>query len=297
METYYIDNRVRASDGTVWKAALSSYILPDTTVVINSNIDPITQTGFFLPYGSVVSPSSFLQPNPTKKNFWWVKVSATATTDYPEEINEYKLLYTPIYHKTEMADQIVVSARPRYQCNAVAAFGLEAEEVEVSFGSYDEIRLTTVSGGVYVPQEVFMWSPAYSPAGGVPINITISNPGKTAKCGYLCFGYANRLGMGTYTTALSLTDMSHVERNATFGTIDYIIPREYYQRVDFKSWVPTRNIGQLKRLMGQVKSQPAAYFAHPDMRESLILGFYDTFNVAIDSYTDSEISLTVEGLV
>lgn len=294
-QTYAVGDMVTSSDGRIWRAPLTSVRMPGESTTYNVGQDPTLQEGFFLPYGSVVYPIVFLRPNPTQLNFWWVGVSSEGLLN-AEHTEEYKMFYQPLYEQTVAANEIVVSLHPAFPLDSVALFNLDATSVTVELYGYSRTKSTSYKAGTGRRKEVsFLDLPTYSQSEPGNLKLTISNSGGTAKCGYVCVGTKGEVAMSTSGTSLSIKDYSHKERD-TFGNIT-IIEREYSSQVGFSAYADSNSLGQIRRYLSQLRCTPAAYIAHPDLEETLVFGFYSDFMFAIEEYTDSLITLSVEGLV
>lgn len=291
---YSQKDRAKSADGRAWEAAITSYTLPSGEKIENVANDPSSQSAFYIPYGSSIEPEGYIQPNPTAPVFWWVGADTLGIVK-PQLENAFKLLYTPIYQKTEVEDGILLNVSPAFSCDAIALFGLEASSVEVHFAGYSSTRSNTDLNGAHRPHLAFLDMPLYTPGDEkITIAITAGSSG-IAKCGYLCMGRLNKIGYPTYSLNLGMMDYSHKERDE-FGNIE-VIKRDFSQLISYNAWVKTEEINQLKRLMSQLRNIPAAYIAHPDLEESLTIGFYRDFSINITDYDVSLFSLEVEGLV
>ena len=272
----------------MWESPFTTITPQSGAPWVNQAIDPDAQEGFFIPYGCAISPPPCLRPDPSQRSFWWIDISTDGLVDAENE-EAYAFLFLPAFKQTTLSGPLILA--PRYRFDALAMFNVEADSATVAMGSYQVTKALTYADSTGLRKEVaFLDLPESTPGSTLTITLTGAN-----KLGYLCLGLKNQLGTTQYGTEIGLTDYSHKVRD-TFGAMDIIV-REYALRVDFKFWSKTRAIGQLRRLMAQLRTTPAAYLARGNVEETLVLGFYHDFSAPIQVGADSDITLTVEGLV
>lgn len=294
-KVYPANSRVSTVDGRVWESPFTKAVLPDSTELVNVGNDPTTQTGFFLPYGSRLTPTLYLRPNPNHLHFWWVGLSSGETVE-PENENQFKLLYQPLYRQTVGQGEIRLLLKPTRPFNSAALFNLEADSVTLTLGAYSRTRSTAFPS--LAPgrrkEVAFLDLPEFDPSGADALEVVISGQGEV-KCGYLSIGVRCDIGTTAYGTALEITDYSHKSRDV-FGNMS-IVKRDYSNRISYENYADSSHVAQIRRLLSQLRTVPAAYVARDNVEETLVFGFYQDFAMPIQPYTYSDLTVVVEGLV
>ena len=291
---YEAGDRVSTVDGRGWIAAITSYKPPGSAIVRNQGIDPITEEGFFLPYGSQVSPISCLKPNSKDRSFWWVPVLDASGEDLSYD-PAYKCLYQPLYEQTTAANTLSVRLSPRYAVDAVCLFNVTGTSASVSISGQSQVQNLVLSNGYTRKDCAFLGLPAYVAGEGSYIDIVIGNPGGTAGLGYICAGRQHNTGMSVYGITMAVTDFSRKERYFDGSTL--IIPREYTFDTGYIIDPLTSHIGQIQRLLAKLRTVPSAFIAHPSRQETLVFGYYSDFTLPISSYSHTECAISIKGLV
>ena len=135
--------------------------------------------------------------------------------------------------------------------------------------------------------------PAYSE--GV-LTVTLSRPGGTVSCGVLVVGLYADLGLTEYNPTIGITDYSRKEADA-FGTFD-IVQRAYSKRMNASIVVSAAVVDQVARVLAQYRSTLLVWVGAGSLYTSMIIyGFYKDWDMTIENYSFSRLSLQVEGLV
>lgn len=286
--TYEARDQVKTLDGRVWEATLTSYTVPGQPKERNLGRDPANQTGFLLPYDTVFEPRAYLHPDVTTPHFWWAGVEEDEASD------AFIALSTPISRATTVA---TLTLFPRYRFDTVVLFGLDCPVVTVEVGGQVIDRSLVISDPIdplrpYRSKTCIPLGFTYEPGveGSTGVTITVNGP-----CGYIMLGIAQRIGLSLIGTQLSIKDYSRKDRD-TFGNIT-VIEREYSDAVSFQVDIPTDKAAQVRRLLAQYRSTPAAYTISFENDDFLVFGFYADFAIPIQAFNYSTMNTEIEGLV
>lgn len=136
--------------------------------------------------------------------------------------------------------------------------------------------------------------PPYSEA---QIDITISNPGGTAKVGEIVLGKIAFVGYPQYGANVGVTNYS-VKELDDFGNYQ-ILERPTSKRGAYELWIPSEQVEFVMNLLPDYETTPAVWIPTeaPVLSSALIIyGFVKDWNISVDHLEVSICSLEIEGL-
>lgn len=231
---------------------------------------------------------------------FWTRVSAT---------NPWAMFSDQISDQTEKATSIEVTIVSAEVVNSASLFNLEGTEVTIEVDDptdgvvYDRtIDLQDQSAVIDWYQYFFsaivtkrditcLDLPPYS---GADINVTISAPAGTAKCGLLVVGYQNPLGITNHGTSVSTIDYSTKDRD-TFGR-PIIIQRNFSKRADYDVLVPTDLVDFVQNTLSDLRTTPVVWVGDENKGATIIYGYYRDFSIVYQNANTSHSTIEVEGL-
>lgn len=134
--------------------------------------------------------------------------------------------------------------------------------------------------------------PAYSE--GV-LTVTLERTGGTVSCGVLVVGLYADLGRTEYSPTIGIIDYSRKEAD-TYGNYD-ILQRAYSKRMNASTLIEKAAVDNTARLLAQYRSTLLVFVGAGNLYTSMIIyGFYKDWEISIDTFTHSCLSLQVEGM-
>lgn len=254
-------------------------------------------------YEVIASPSTTDQPSVGA-------AKATPTWKIIGAINRYKMFDNVISTQTSRTGTIVVTVDPGQVINAAAFFGLSGNTINVVLTDpvegvvYNQTKTlqdnTLISDwyayffeNIYpLTDAVFTDLPSYLNA---TITVTINAGGAVAKCGEMVIGRQATLGVANFNTSISIQDYS-IKTTDDFGNI-VIEERAYSKRADYDVTVETSRVSTVQKLLADIRTTPTVFIGEEAKPETVIYGFYKSFNIVISTPSISDCSIEVEGLV
>lgn len=225
-------------------------------------------------------------------------------------INRFKMFDNVISTQTTRSGTIVVTVDPGQIINAAAFFGLSGNTINVVLTDpvegvvYNETKTlqdnTLITDwyayffeNIYpLTDAVFTDLPSYLNA---TITVTIDAGAATAKCGEMVIGRQSSLGVANFGTSVSIQDYS-IKTTDDFGNV-IIQERAYSKRADYDVTVETNRVSTVQKLLADIRTTATVFIGEEAKPETVIYGFYKSFNIVISNPSISDCSIEVEGLV
>ena len=222
--------------------------------------------------------------------------------------NRYKMFDQTISTQTAQATSIEAAVTPGGIVNAVAFFGLTGNRVTVTVDDLSEgvVYDTTKSLQDYTSivdwyayffddivqrtDIVFLDLPSY---GSATLGFTIE--GVAAECGEVVFGRQKILGVSNYGTSISIQDYSIKSRDEFGNTI--ITQRAFSKRADYDVTVETAAVSAVQQALAAIRTTPTVFVGEETKAETIVYGFYRSFNIVLANPSVSDCTVEVEGLV
>jgi hypothetical protein len=224
-------------------------------------------------------------------------------------INRYKMFDNVISTQTTRTGTIVVTVDPGQIINAAAFFGLAGNTINV-------VLTDPVEGVVYnqtktlqdntlivdwyayffeliypLTDAVFTDLPSYLNA---TITATINAGAATAACGEMVIGRQAILGVANFNTSVSIQDYS-IKTTDEFGNT-IVEQRRFSKRADYDVTVETTRVATVQKLLADIRTTPTVFIGEDNRPETVVYGFYKSFNIVISTPSISDCSIEVEGL-
>lgn len=234
---------------------------------------------------------------------WWLDVSKT---------NRWKAFDLKIADAATRVGTITYSIVPTQLVTGIAFFGLNAGSVrvrvlddtgvEIFDRSVDLVDETDVidwfsfafGGIVYDTEALITGLPGYT---GFQIEISINAASGAAKVGQIVLGVVHELGVSMGGTSIGIQDFSSKTRD-DFGNAT-IIERAFVDETRFQFALNTQDARRVKRILSRVRARPAVYFLDDDTVEfgATVFGFFQDFDIPLQTGSTSYATLEIEGLV
>lgn len=285
-------SNVPETDATAWTAG--TYTLGTTRMYDHRVYEVIVSSTTDRPdIGAVATP-------PT-----WLDLGAT---------NRYKMFDQIISTQTSAAIvdwgfEVVVT--PGTIINALALFGME-DVLNVTVEMTDPIEGVVYSETVslidnsevtdwyayffsdiiYSGDAIFDDLPSY---GTASLSVTFEGTtGVGSSVGEMVIGKTKDLGVTNFGTSVSIQDYSIKSRD-DFGNV-VITQRAFSKRADFDVTVDTSKVSAVQNALAAIRTVPTVFIGDPDRPETVVYGFYKSFNIVLSSPSISDCTIEVEGL-
>lgn len=224
-------------------------------------------------------------------------------------INRFKMFDNVISTQTTSVNDISIEVDPGAIVNAVAFFGLAGSSISVQMTSpteglvYDEtkpLQDNTLITDWYsyffediysLSDVVFADLPSYFDS---TIDVLISGGG-TRACGEMVMGRLSNVGVANFGTSVSIQDYS-IKTTDEYGNI-VIQQRAFTKRADYDVTIETNRVATVQKLLADIRTIPTVFIGEQDKSETVVYGFYKSFNIVISTPSISDCSIEVEGLV
>lgn len=114
------------------------------------------------------------------------------------------------------------------------------------------------------------------------------------KIGQVIAGTVREIGDSLFGARVGILDFSRKERDI-FGDFD-ITERRFSNRAELPVSIRTADIAYVRRVLADVRATPVAYIGAESQRETIIYGFFRSFDIVLDGPVWSECVIEVEGL-
>lgn len=116
-----------------------------------------------------------------------------------------------------------------------------------------------------------------------------------ASIGVCVVGNVKQIGLGiNYGVRVGIQDYSRKERNA-YGDM-LVVERAFAKRATFDMHVPRADVDSVHTLLSSVRAVPCVWIGSDDYQSTVIFGFYKDFDISIQYFDFSVLSLSLEGL-
>ena len=288
-----IASDVPENDEAEWDIA-TSYSEGDTEMRTVSGVHSVYVSLQNANLGNIPEDDDLVAP------IWWARQGAT---------NRWAMFSNQINDQTTRADEINVTLTPGALVNGVSFFNINAATVQIIMDDpvdgivYDETFGLVDSSGV---NDWYAWYfepivrqktlavldlPPYVSA---DITVAIEDTGNTAACGLMTMGAQRKLGDTDFGTGVGIVDYSRKQRD-TFGN-PVITKRNFTKRSDYSVTVDTDYVGTVTNTLADFRTTPMTWIGSVDFPSTIIYGYYRDFNIVLNNYTKSLLSIDVEGL-
>jgi hypothetical protein len=236
---------------------------------------------------------------------WWKEVSAT---------NRWKAFDQKVGSQTSQATSITYQITPGEVFDSIAFINMEGAEVTITLTDpvagvvYNETvsLLSTVITG---SQSVMDWYTYFfstyfqitdfvrldiTPYLNAVLDITVSDPGGTAKAGAIVIGLQTNLGKTRYKPSIGIHDYS--QKSVDDYGVYSVTSGAFSKRMDVDLLIPNASIDDIQNILAFYRASLLVWIASEAYSSLIIYGYYKDFEIVVPYPTFSECSLSVEGL-
>lgn len=281
-----LSSNVPVTDYPVWLVG-TAYIIGNKVTVTNS-------TDVF----EAIAASTGVSP----------VLDATGKWQNIGKVNRWKMFDGYMSTGTEYASEISCSVRPASPVDSLVLFGLSGASVRVTVtDTYEgEVYSKTIVTRSHLAQATwhgYFKSPQIDVdlviLTDVPlsrnciVSIQISAPSGIAACGMCLLGRKDEIGQAQWGLGFGIQDYSAKTPN-DFGDFD-IVERAYSDDVNYQVFVDTADNNRIKKRLASVRAKACVYIGHPDYPESVVYGYFTSFDQVLKFVTYSDYNLEVRG--
>lgn len=249
----------------------------------------------------------------------WEVIADPSTTDEPSATSadwtdlgptsRWKMFDGSVGSQTENDETIVVTLTPGEVFDGIALFKM--------VGSTLNVTLTDPTDGEVYNEDfslqdnsaiVDAWSYCFYPIlqlediaivdlppyAAAVLSVTIDAGDDTAKCGELVVGLTRSIGDTVYGSGVGILDYS-IKADDGFG--GYVVTeRAFAKRADFDVVIQTSNVAAVQKYLASIRATPAVFVGVDDREETILYGFFRSFNIIISNPSTSDCSIEAEAL-
>ena len=241
------------------------------------------------------SPTYWLDTGPTNKWGMFDQQVATATTASdsitvvlaPGRFNSLALLAVDA---SVVRVQLMVGGQVVYNASVDLDSGVAVGDWYQYF--YEPVYQTDAVVLTDLVDAALLDVPIY---GEGTLTVTVERIGGTVALGVLVVGLYADLGLTQYQPTVGITDYSRKDFDA-FGRPDIVV-RRYSKRMAAKMVLDNDKVDNTSRVLAQYRATPLVFVGADNLYTSLIVyGFIKDWEINIENYSQSALSLSVEGL-
>jgi len=133
--------------------------------------------------------------------------------------------------------------------------------------------------------------PAYS---DMTINVYVENNELDTSVGELVVGQLYRIGDAQYGTSVGIVDYSRKETD-DFGNY-VIIERRFTKKAEYDVKINPSAVSSVQRTLADYRVTPVVWIGDEEMQETIVYGYYKSFDITLASMAWADATITVEGL-
>lgn len=138
---------------------------------------------------------------------------------------------------------------------------------------------------------VFTGLPPYR---GADVRVVLTDVSGVLQVGEIALGPIRNLGDTQFGTSVGILDFSRKDRD-TFGNF-IITERRFSKRANYDISLRTNQIAFAQQLLARLRATPAVFIGAESQPETIIYGFYRSFDIVLSGVKFSECTIEVEGL-
>lgn len=225
-------------------------------------------------------------------------------------INPLKMFDGKLDSLTTSTNDLTITITPNQLVSGIALFSINAVEIQVTMTDPTDglvfdtgvISMLDNSGvndwfayyfAPYIKKSDFV-SLSLPPYPDATIVVTIIGNGSSVSIGEIVLGRIFTLGISQFGTSVGILDFSEKEQDQ-FGNFS-ILQRKFSKRADYDVKMPTNTVSGAQRILSNFRATPAVWVGDENREETIIYGYYKSFDIVLSNPALSDTSILVEGL-
>ncbi|WP_036204745.1 hypothetical protein [Marinobacter sp. MCTG268] len=225
-------------------------------------------------------------------------------------VNSLRMFDGKIGSVTETEGDLEVVLQVEGIADGLALFGLQAGSVQLEILDssdavvFDTGSLSLIDNSAATDWYQYFFEPIsyrqefsftkLPPYRNARIRVTLSSAGVPVKVGALILGSVRRIGDSQFGAQTGIDSFSRKERDV-FGNFD-IIKRGFSKTANLPVSLPSAQIAYVQQLLASLESKPVVYIGAESQRQTIIYGFYASFDMVLSGPLYSDYNLEIEGL-
>lgn len=225
-------------------------------------------------------------------------------------VNSLRMFDGKIGSVTETEGDLEVVLQVEGIADGLALFGLQAGSVQLEILDssdavvFDTGSLSLIDNSAATDWYQYFFEPIsyrqefsftkLPPYRNARIRVTLSSAGVPVKVGALILGSVRRIGDSQFGAQTGIDSFSRKERDV-FGNFD-IIKRGFSKTANLPVSLPSAQIAYVQQLLASLESKPVVYIGAESQRQTIIYGFYASFDMVLSGPRYSDYNLEIEGL-
>ena len=289
---------VTEADYTDW-VITTGYSIGDERQITTPNVHTVYECIQAHTSDALNKPTEDVDPD-TGIGDYWIRLAAT---------NPWAMFSDQISDQTEKATSINVTIEPGEVINGIALFNLEGAEVTIEMDDPIDGIVYSETISLSDNTDINDWYEYYfnpistrtdiarldlPPYSTAEVNVTISAPSGTAKCGLLTLGYQRTVGIAENGTSVGIIDYSRKEQDS-FGR-SIVVQRNYSKIASYEVLMQTNRIDFVQSLLASLRTTPVTWVGSEEYGSTIIYGYYRDFDILFRNPINSPATIEVEGL-
>lgn len=225
-------------------------------------------------------------------------------------INRLRMFDGKLDSLTISDSKITVDITPAQTSAGIALLNLNTKTVQVTMTDptaglvYDSGVISMLDNSGVNDWFAFFFSPYIKKADFVSlslpsypdavIQVIVDADGESVSIGQIVMGRTFSIGQSQFGTGVGIIDFS-VKEQDQFGNFS-ILERKFSKRADFDVKIPTNSVSGAQRTLARFRATPAVWVGDESKEETIIYGYYKSFDIVISNPALSDTSILVEGL-
>jgi hypothetical protein len=225
-------------------------------------------------------------------------------------INRLRMFDGKLDNLTTSTTAIIVDITPNQISSGIALLNLDTKTIQVTMTDptaglvYDSGVISMLDNSGVKDWFTYFFSPYIKKADFVSlslppypdavIQVTVDGDGDAVSIGQIVMGRTFSIGDSQFGTGVGIIDFSEKEQDA-FGNFE-ILERKFSKRADFDVKIPTQSVSGAQRTLSRFRATPVVWVGDESKEETIIYGYFKSFDIVISNPAFSDTSILVEGL-
>lgn len=226
------------------------------------------------------------------------------------KINPLRMFDGKLDSLTTSSGTLTVTINPERMVSGIALFNVDAAIARVTMTDptdglvYDSGDISMIDNSGVTDWFAFFFSPYIKksdfvsmilpPYPDAEIVVTVDGLGAQVSIGEVVLGRTFTLGVAQFGSSVGILDFSEKEQDQ-FGNFN-IIERKFSKRADYDVKIPTNTVSGVQRTLSKFRARPAVWVGDESREETIVYGYYKSFDIVLSNPALSDTSILVEGL-
>jgi len=226
------------------------------------------------------------------------------------KINPLRMFDGKLDSPTASQSTLEITINPEQVASGIALFNVDASTIRITMTDpieglvYDSGDISMIDNSGVTDWYSFYFAPyikksdfvtlALPPYADAEIVVTVSSVSGPVSVGEIVLGRTITLGISQFGSSVGILDFSEKEQDQ-FGNFN-IIERKFSKRADYDVKIPTNTVSGVQRILSKFRAAPAVWVGDENREETIVYGYYKSFDIVLSNPALSDTSILVEGL-